>query len=210
MRTTLILWFLFFFLSSSSVAETRIEIVKLGNFSDAQKRRVELIVSNLEKVINSREFLDQVINHRVNGELRYENNNNQTNNEIYSKIMSGQELLDTSVDNKWTLSLNLKWFFTINTLAYTYFDKPEIFINSRYYNRGMDAQIAGTICHEYMHKVGYSHDKKSTNTRPFSVPYAVGDICEMLYINNIGGFVPQEVSCNVWCRVKRLINGRDK
>lgn len=210
MRTTIILWLLIFFLSANSVAQTKIKIVNLGNFSPDQTSRIDVIMNNLEQIINSRDFMERVVNHRINGEFRYEENNNESNYEIYSKIMSGYELLDTNIDYKWTLNLNLKWFFTLRTRAYTYFTKPEIYINSRYYNRGMDAEIAGTICHEYMHKLGYSHSKEYTDIRPYTVPYSIGDICEILYINNFGDIMIKEESCNLWCRFKRYVNDRLK
>lgn len=208
MRTTIILWFLIFFLSANSVAQTRVSITKFGNFSDDQRIKIEMIAKNLEQIINSKEFRDQVINYKINGEYRFEENNNESNYQIYSKIMSGYELLDTSLDNKWLLNLNLKWFFTLKTRAYTYFTRPEIYINSRYYNKGMDSEIAGTICHEYMHKVGYSHTKEYTDLRPYTVPYAIGDICEILYINNFNdSYFMKEESCSLWCLFKRYLNG---
>jgi hypothetical protein len=210
MRTTIILCLLIFFLSFSSLSQTKIEIVSLGNFNKEEKDKVERIISNTEKIINSQDFMTQILNHKVNGELRFENNKNESNADIYKKIMSGYELLEPIADNKWQLNLNLKWFFGRSTLAYTYFNKPEIYINSRYYKNGYEAEIAGTICHEYMHKIGYSHDQRSTSIRPYSVPYAVGGICELLYINNYGGFDLKAQECGLWCRLKRIMNGRFK
>jgi hypothetical protein len=52
-----------------------------------------------------------------------------------------------------------------------------ISLNRAYLNGPLttDADIAGTIAHEYQHVLGYEHDFKATWRRPFSEPYAIGD-----------------------------------
>jgi hypothetical protein len=206
MRTSFILGLLLFFATSNSASSVAIEIKKLGNFSKSQRERIFRVTTNIEKIINTNNFKEQIINHKVNGEFKFENNENQTNFQIYEKIISGQELLDPRIDYKWQLNLNLKWLFNLSTRAYTQFNSPEIFINSRYYNNSLDAELAGTICHEYVHKVGYRHTKQYNEMRRYSVPYAVGDICELIYANNYGAEIYQEESCNFICWLKELIN----
>lgn len=40
------------------------------------------------------------------------------------------------------------------------------------------AEQAGNRAHEYMHKLGYDHPYRSTWDRPYSVPYAIGDLVQ--------------------------------
>lgn len=207
MKTTITFWLLFFFLSCDLNSATEIEIIRTTNFSESQRQRIDMIASNLERVINSEHFMNQVLAHKFNGVTSYSESNGDSNLQIYLKIMSGYEKLDPNTDNKWKLNLFLKWLFSQSTLAYTYFNSPEIYINSRYFNRGSDASIAGTICHEYMHKLGYEHSKKNTSTRPFTVPYGVGDICESIYVNMIGHNYAAQESCGMICSIRRLLSG---
>lgn len=207
MMTKIFLWSLIFFYSSLTYAETCIEVVKARNFSPSAKARMFKIINNLQVAINHDSFKQLVINYKINGVYRYENNNNDTNIMIYEKIMSGSETLGPNIDQKWNLDLNLKWLFSRSTLAYTDFSRPEIYINSRYFGRGLDSEIAGTICHEYTHKLGYSHDNKDTPKRANSVPYVIGSICEMVYANTSYKGIVKQDACGLWCRFKRYVSG---
>jgi hypothetical protein len=43
------------------------------------------------------------------------------------------------------------------------------------------------VAHEYCHKIGFEHSVQPTPSRPFSVPYGIGNIVEELankYLKN--------------------------
>jgi hypothetical protein len=212
MKTKIFIATLLFFLSCNLFSATIIKIKKLSNFSQKEKERVEFIVKNLEKVINSIEFNHYVKNYSVNGEFRYEWNNNQSNNEIYNKIMEGKEELSASIDYIWDLDLRLRWLFSSNTLAYTSSNTSQITINSRYFKGGADFSIAGTICHEYLHKLGYSHPREYSTVRDYSVPYAIGDICENIYLGSVESSFTSQLNrsslteCGYFCSLARLFD----
>jgi hypothetical protein len=206
LKTPAIIFSLLFLLSLAPTNQTTIKISKLGNFSNNDKVRIERIINNLNKVINTDEFKQSVINHKSSGLIKFEENNNETNTQILDKILSGQETLDQKNDYEWSLNLNLKWLFSRSTLAYTEFKKPEIYINSRYYSRESDSEIAGTICHEYMHKVGYTHSKEYSIKRINTIPYAVGEICTYLYVNIISLEKQENSKCGLSCSVNEFIN----
>lgn len=166
------------------------------------------ISENLEKVINSNDFKIYILDHSMNKQKNFLENNNKNNHQIYFNIMSGEEVLNPVKDNEWQLHLNKKFILSRSTLAYTDKKQKEIHFSSRYIENGDDASISGTICHEYAHKLGYGHDTKNTKQWPYTVPYAVGDICTSLYVNLFPGRpvnTVKEPYCGILCRLKGLL-----
>ena len=53
-------------------------------------------------------------------------------------------------------------------------------MNTKYFDRYTPYQVAGNLTHEWLHKMGFTHDSAATSTRPYSVPYAVGYIVRQL------------------------------
>ena len=200
-----ILWLLVWGVSSSCVAAVKIKLNKIENFSLTERQKLMRVVSHLEKVINTETFSSLVITHKTKGELRFEDNNGDTNEIVLKKLLDGSEILNNDIDSTWDLSLNLAFILNPSVLAYTTMNKPDIYISRRYFISSQDATLAGTICHEYSHKLGYSHTKKATPTRPLSVPYAVGSICESLYIN-LNENDTKAAACGFLCIIKRLFN----
>lgn len=45
-------------------------------------------------------------------------------------------------------------------------------------DQASDYELANTLAHEYTHTLGYSHPFHDSCERPFSVPYATGDLVE--------------------------------
>ena len=195
--------------TNSLLAKTVITIRSIKNFTTVESKRVERIIFNLQEVINSDTFRYLVYSHNINGQRVFRDNNGESNETIYVKIMAGAEILDHNVDMEWQLDLVKRYIFSRNTLAYTYLTTPEIYFSSRYIKNGDDSSIAGTICHEYMHKLGYFHSKVHTNDRIMTVPYGVGAICELIYTNifNPMPFIQEEVveSCDYLCEFKRFL-----
>ena len=73
-----------------------------------------------------------------------------------------------------------------STIGYTYPDTLRIWINRRFFRSFRPSQVAANLIHEYMHKLGFTHDYNNTPTRKFSVPYAVGRLIrEMIDSNQI-------------------------
>jgi hypothetical protein len=174
---------LIFFLSSSTWALTRLQLDQVSNFSVDDGARLNRITRNLETVINSVHFRNLVLEHSFKAQKTFHLNNGDINERVYSRIMSGEETRNVISDGVWNLNLRLKFIFSPSTIAYTTVGSPMINISRRYWRVSSDAKMAGTICHEYMHKVGYVHSFNATPDRPFTVPYGIGSICETVYSN---------------------------
>ena len=224
LRSFTFLFSLLFFLSANlysatpapvlPLPQTTITIVSIKNFSPQELSRIKNIISNLPRVINSNDFRVFVKENKIDNAYKFEENNNNTNEKIYNHIMSGTEKLSPAIDNNWQLTLNKRWLFSRSINAYTYDYIPEITFNSRYFKSVDDASIAGTICHEYSHKLGYKHDSPNQQKQQNSVPYSVGQMCSYLYelyfpipshqFNPSLKMVKEE--CGLICRFKSLFN----
>jgi hypothetical protein len=75
-----------------------------------------------------------------------------------------------------------------DVLGFTRPTTKRIWMNSKYFNKHTPAEVASHLTHEWLHKLGFDHDRERTPERPYSVPYAVGYIVKgiagKIYENN--------------------------
>ena len=167
MKSLLVLFFIIWF--STTHATTFYAEIK-GN--PAQTERLLRILPKVEKVINSKKFEDRIRSSRF----------------TYTDH-SSVHVLDEILVPAWELYYEFEarkrncflWWCSPWVYGWTYPDKKTVWFNSLLFNERSDRSIAGTVCHEQMHKLGYDHPAGHTSQRPFSVPYLVGDICSDLY-----------------------------
>ena len=163
--------------------------LKMNNFDSNDRLKGLSAKDLLERIFNSDEFKKRVINFRYNGASQFANNKDMTNEEIYTHLMSGQEVLNGQIDFEMDISVTLyrsSWFGR-KTIGYTYPNKPMIYSNTRFFDHYSPSQVAGNWAHEWVHKMGFGHDKYSTAQRPYSVPYAIGYLIEEMaeeYLKN--------------------------
>lgn len=133
--------------------------------------RVGEVVS---RMINSRKFLEAVAYYKA---YTY---TDLSGAEIYLEMMEGKENRSQR-DFIWNIEIGFG-NARKSTVAWTNPGTRTIYLNRKIFSQRGDAQLAGTICHEYLHKLGFQHPKKWTADRQFSVPYWIGGICQDLYI----------------------------
>jgi len=176
---------LFLIMSAPTWAQTKqpllVDIHTAENFNDAQYEKLLQAKQLVEMIINSAAFKERVLNFTYQGEKTFVQNNGMTNQQIYDYLMSGAEMYpaQTSVDHQMNYDLVLykpKWYQSKKVLGYTSQDTNIIHINKNFYNKADINEIAMNMVHEWIHKMGFDHDFKSTARRPFSVPYGVGYI----------------------------------
>lgn len=61
-----------------------------------------------------------------------------------------------------------------SVVGYTSPSITYINVNTKFFNTYAANQVAGNLFHEWLHKLGYSHDSSATAKRPYTVPYAIG------------------------------------
>ena len=107
-------------------------------------------------------------------------NNGLTNAQIYQSILDAAEKLTPAKNN--TLDVGVKLYYeNSSTVGYTSTGVTYINVNTKFFDTYAINSVASNLFHEWLHKVGYSHDVSATTRRPYSVPYAIGTI-----IRNVG------------------------
>lgn len=148
------------------VAESSATVLKVsakGPTSDVAK--IASIVPGVQKVINSPEFKERVLKAKFT-------TTKDSNETILKKILIPE----------WSLSyefkMNRSWTGRCPVLGWTYPNVKTVWFNTCNFKSRNDSGIAGTICHEQLHKLGYDHKSEKDL---LSVPYSVGNICSELY-----------------------------
>lgn len=147
--------------------------VGFTNFEVEDEEKVYKALEIIKKVIASPEFRNKVINFTYDGEKRFVDNNNLTNEEIYQKLLDGAEELRPEIDHMMNLNLEL-YYSSSSTIGYTYPSVLHIWMNTKYFDVYSPSEVAGNIFHEWTHKLGFSHSSSYSVKRKSSVPYALG------------------------------------
>jgi hypothetical protein len=133
----------------------------------------------LNKMFAGQRFKYEVLNHRYEGQKSYAQNGGLSNQQIYDVIMSGKETIGGVPDGRMDLHLESYYEDSI-TIGYTYPWTNKIYVNRKFYDHYSPEDIAGNLMHEWLHKLGFQHDSKRTERRPFTVPYAIGNLTEKI------------------------------
>lgn len=152
----------------------------LVNFNSRDEEKVREAVRLIKRVIVSKEFRERVLNYQWNGEKRFNNNHGFSNEQIYLKILEGAETLGKKGGNN-AMDVELELYHQkTNTIGYTYPNTTRIWINTKYFSRYTPVKVADNLMHEWMHKLGFTHETKWSKDRDHSVPYAIGYLVEEL------------------------------
>jgi hypothetical protein len=129
--------------------------------SVAEVARIQKILPVVEKVLNSAEFKDRVLKAKFT-------ETKDSSLKVYETINSWH----------WENEYEFKVNRNRRVVGWTYPSVKTVWINSRGFSSRSDSGIAGTICHEATHKMGYTHKSAKSHQ---SVPYSIGTICSQLY-----------------------------
>lgn len=158
--------------------DARVEKFK---FEEKHEQKIDQALELILKIVKSSEFMNELVYFRYDGKKEYIQNNGLNNFQIYLHILQGTEILTRVCDAGIDMELEL-WIprLPTTTTGYTSPGTTRVWIKKSYLERASVAEVAGTIFHEWLHKIGFIHDKKPTRRRPYSVPYAVGDLVAKL------------------------------
>lgn len=161
--------------------DARVETYK---FRESHEKKISEALELIVTIVKSDSFVDRLVAFTHDGKPEYVQNNGLSNFQIYLHILQGTEELIKVIDAGIDIELEL-WIprFPTSTTGYTSPSVNRIWIKKSYLERATVAQVAGTIFHEWLHKIGFKHDKKPTARRPYSVPYALGELLEELAMN---------------------------
>jgi hypothetical protein len=147
--------------------------LQLNNFNSTQEDKILAAADLIKKVVASESFKNGILNHKYKGKKTFVDNGGLTNAQIYKKILEGSEKLNPGKDN--TMNLNLIVYRdNSSTVGYTYPNVMKVWMNSKFLNKNRPSEVTINMMHEWLHKLGFKHDKERTPSRPYSVPYAIG------------------------------------
>lgn len=171
------------FVSSTKEESPNIEKFKVNikhlNYTVQQEKKLLESASLLEKIFNSLEYKNEVINFTYKNEKKFHENLGKTNLEIYEHLMLGSEILMPVIDREMDLTVKMYYSFR-STVGYTYPNIMTVYTNRRFHNGFTPCQIASNLAHEWTHKMGYGHSKRWNYDRDFTVPYGHNKIIEKL------------------------------
>lgn len=130
--------------------------------TSAEVKRLAETEALIEKFIDSACFDTAWLSFK-----RLEQTNGLKNHGIIDKVRS------SSVKNIPIVFYWPTWRQSKNVIGYTYPDQPEIYLN-RSFRADSTWTVwseASNLFHESLHKIGFDHDFKATERRPYSIPY---------------------------------------
>ena len=153
--------------------------IRLVNFLHQDELKIHRAVALIKKVVASKEFKERVLHHTYQGKKVFIDNKGLSNEQIYQTIMDGAESLVPEKNG--TMDVELELYQQSNTtIGFTYPDTNRIWMNKKYFEKYTPIQVADNLTHEWLHKLGFEHAATYSQTRNYSVPYAIGYLMEEL------------------------------
>ena len=159
----------------------RVALGKVTGYSANERPKLEKATTLMGDVLNSKEFRDAVLSADFAGKPGFASET-RSPQEVYAVIRAAKENYTDAADGEVDLNVNLEnmsWFQR-NVVGYTTESSDTLTTNRRFFSGFEPHEMAGHLAHEWLHKLGFEHDFKSTARRPDSVPYELGDLVERL------------------------------
>lgn len=158
--------------------KVRVDITKLDN--DFRRQRAQKAASDLEIIINSKEFRDLILSMpnkwRKGSTGPFKNKSNQ---EIYNAIMGAKETFWTKKkDNVLDLFVDDYYRPWSKVVGYIIPGKKTIFVNTKFFDSNSILKICSNFLHEAFHHLGMLHGGNDFRS---SIPYYANYCVEKLY-----------------------------
>lgn len=180
MKYFAVLFFFLFIQESHSYVPTNAHTfdfnIRTIGMGKMRERKIDRSVDILREIFASSEFKRKILGHRYHGRYQFWKNKGLSNAQIYRKILAGVERLHPYNNNAMDVEIAL---YTDNQSQVVGFTNPRtrrIWMNTKYFNRHSPAEVASHLTHEWLHKLGFDHERTRCKERRYSVPYAIGYI----------------------------------
>jgi hypothetical protein len=150
--------------------------VKTIRMSRVKEKKIDHSIDILREIFASAEFKRRILSHRFRGRYRFSMNKGLTNHQIYRKLLKGIERLHPYDNNAMDVEVELYTNLHSQVVGFTNPRTRRIWMNTKYFNRNTPAQVASHLTHEWLHKLGFDHERGRCQNRKYSVPYAIGYI----------------------------------
>ena len=102
-----------------------------------------------------------------------------TNAQVLQHIKDGNETLQPTKDGE--LDVEVEFYYAAtSTVGYTYPSSKRIWVNTKFFDGYTPSSVAANLTHEWLHKLGYKHAVNYSDSRNYSVPYAIGSMVRSL------------------------------
>jgi hypothetical protein len=160
---------------AQSVDQMKVSVEILESSSAARIKKIESGGRLLEKILNTELFKSRVVGYVFNGVRGYVDSDGRTNEQVFNLIMEGSEVLSPGIDH--TANIKITFYYRpSSTVAQTSSRSLVISFNKKYLDQFDVVEVAGTLMHEWLHKLGFGHSYRYNNRRDHSIPYAIGYI----------------------------------
>lgn len=150
-----------------------------GKLSEYDYGKMVIASHLVGNVIRTERFRQAVLNYEHNGYKGFLDTN-MTRDQVYETIIKGSEKHSPEADN--TMNFIVTKFKSNEkedekVIAFVYSSKELVYFNEDYlYHNTL--RKSNTIAHEWLHMLGFEHEKEDTDIRDYTVPYAVGGIIQ--------------------------------
>ena len=105
-----------------------------------------------------------------------------TNAQIRDLIRSGADGKGKVADGD--IDIDIRGYYSYRrVIGYTFLNDYRQWVNRRFLDRMAEHDLFGHIMHETLHRFGFAH----TSTHASSVPYRIGNICRLAYLEHYSG-----------------------
>ena len=160
-----------------------VNLEQLVNFSqDSDLEKANRVVNLIASVINNSEFRQEML------VAEFKDRRFVDESGVIVEMEDDQEILDKLIPGKEQyINRASDYVCNFNIVLYKSLtgeigkrNRDTIFTKKRKFRRWKDKAIASHWIHKYMHVLGFTHDYKRTDNRPYSVPYYTGSIAEKI------------------------------
>jgi len=134
-----------------------VKVLSTKGFTEKEKVKLNNYIPKMNETIDSECFKTFMVNRNIH------TTQNKSNAEVVKHLRTSQvEIHLITYYKRWS-----------KVHGYTYPNVNKIWLNRKYHAGASLCSEASNLAHELSHKLGYTHDFKATQRRPFSVPYSI-------------------------------------
>jgi hypothetical protein len=152
----------------------KVKAMDIQGFDQESLKKLDQSFKLLEKIVNSQEFKNRIINFRnTQNQRSFASSNGLSNEQIYDIFMEGRETLQSQTPGEMNFFLKLYYKRYSKVIGWTNGSINTININWKFFKNFKHHEVAGNLAHEWTHKLGFGHESAAEHD---SVPYGIGYI----------------------------------
>jgi hypothetical protein len=158
----------------------KVKSMEIVGFDAESLQKMKSAMILLEKVVNSQEFKNRVINFtNRQGHRSFASNEGYSNEQIFDIFMDARETLQPNTPGEMNFFLKLYHKQFSKVIGWTNGDINRININWKFFKNFGLHQVAANLAHEWTHKLGFGHSSaKEHDSAPYAIGYIVRELAE--------------------------------